>query len=492
MEQNVLCFLRKDSQVYSHFVPGGYGKRPQIVREVLFCYNKQNKGCTNRSDLPGNSMKKDVCGDQENLYPPIHEKTVTDYSFDRLDMLWERYPQYHEMSTFSTMDALLEEHTSWQEDYEDVREEYEANHYERFLVQLSWADLPYRYAAKRLIEKADPSGRLGQFLQSESPDQSDSGMENPYVKAFMEQFTGIDTDRNACFLFPESFVSQFFVVMEVCKKAADLRPVRNLFPDEEKIHYLAVFDKRDMDTVLLMFHLLYTNGSGDLFGGYSLYDYPFLWYQTHLQEDGTVLRSPYLPDRLARYQGNLPFCHNPAKTVYVRRNIEHILEAGYFSSELEFFLSLTRTIMPFFQWWYTDLALYEEKDGYRTDWRLERTKIRTKLTADGIIRPKWKHELTLFHAVRKKYPDTLYQYRPAWLGRQSLDLDIPSLHTAIEYQGIQHFHPVDFFGGEEALLARQELDSQKKRLSGENNVRLIEWPYDLEPVDKNIEIYLGE
>ena len=492
MEQNVLCFLRKDSQVYSHFVPGGYGKRPQIVREVLFCYNKQNKGCTNRSDLPGNSMKKDVCGDQENLYPPIHEKTVTDYSFDRLDMLWERYPQYHEMSTFSTMDALLEKHTSWQEDYEDVREEYEANHYERFLVQLSWADLPYRYAAKRLIEKADPSGRLGQFLQSESPDQSDSGMENPYVKAFMEQFTGIDTDRNACFLFPESFVSQFFVVMEVCKKAADLRPVRNLFPDEEKIHYLAVFDKRDMDTVLLMFHLLYTNGSGDLFGGYSLYDYPFLWYQTHLQEDGTVLRSPYLPDRLARYQGNLPFCHNPAKTVYVRRNIEHILEAGYFSSELEFFLSLTRTIMPFFQWWYTDLALYEEKDGYRTDWRLERTKIRTKLTADGIIRPKWKHELTLFHAVRKKYPDTLYQYRPAWLGRQSLDLYIPSLHTAIEYQGIQHFHPVDFFGGEEALLARQELDSQKKRLCGENNVRLIEWPYDLEPVDRNIEIYIGE
>ena len=401
---------------------GEYGKQPQIVREVLFCYNKQRLHQQIR--FTGKIMKKDVCGDQRDLYPPIHEKTVTDYSFDRLEMLWERYPQYHDLSTFSTMEALLEEHTSWQEDYEEVREEYESSHYERFLVQLSWADLPYRYATKRLIEKAEESRQSGRPEQTSQPDKSDPGMENSYVKAFMEQFTGIDTDRNACFLFPESFVSQFFVVMEVCKKAADLRPVRNLFPDEEKIHYLAVFDKRDMDTVLLMFHLLYTNGSGDLFGGYSLYDYPFLWYQTHLQEDGTVLRSPYLPDRLARYQGNLPFCHNPAKTVYVRRNIEHILEAGYFSSELEFFLSLTRTIMPFFQWWYTDLALYEEKDGYRTDWRLERTKIRTKLTADGIIRPKWKHELTLFHAVRKKYPDTLYQYRPAWLGRQSLDLYI--------------------------------------------------------------------
>ena len=148
--------------------------------------------------------------------------------------------------------------------------------------------------------------------------------------------------------------------------------------------------------------------------------------------------------------------------------------------------------MPFFQWWYMDLALYEEKDGYRTDWRLARTKIRTRLTADGVIRPKWKHELTLFHAVRKKYPDTLYQYRPDWLGRQSLDLYIPSLRTAIEYQGIQHFHPVDFFGGEEALLARQELDRQKKRLCGENHVRLIEWPYNLEPVDRNIEICLAD
>lgn len=80
--------------------------------------------------------------------------------------------------------------------------------------------------------------------------------------------------------------------------------------------------------------------------------------------------------------------------------------------------------MPHFEWWYRDLVLYEEKDGYRCNWRLERTRIRTKLTAEGIINPKWKHELSLFHAIRKKYPDTLYQYRPDWLGRQSLDLYI--------------------------------------------------------------------
>lgn len=425
----------------------------------------------NRENRPRRNVTE-----EQSLYPPIHEKTPYTFSFERLDRLWNRYPQYHEMTTFSTMEQLLEEHPSWGEDFEDLREEYEAGQYDRFLIQLSWADLPYRYATRKLIEAA-------------GADNSTSA--NPYVAAFLEQFAGLDTDRKACFLFPESFVSQFFVVTEVCKRAEIFRPVRSLFPDEEKVHYLAVFDKKNMDDVLLMYHLLYTNTSRELFGGYSLYDYPLIWYQTHLQEDGTVLRSPFLPDRLARFQGNLPFCFNPVKTVYVRRNIAHMLECGYFSSELEFFLCLTKEIMPLFQWWYTDLALYEEKDGFRTNWRLARTRIRTDLTADGVIRPKWKHELSLFHAVRKRHPDTLYQYRPDWLGRQSLDLYVPSLRTAIEYQGVQHYIPVEFFGGKEALAQRQELDQTKRQLCEENRVRLIEWPYSLDPTDRNVREMIG-
>ncbi|MBR3671121.1 MAG: EAL domain-containing protein, partial [Spirochaetia bacterium] len=118
-------------------------------------------------------------------------------------------------------------------------------------------------------------------------------------------------------------------------------------------------------------------------GGYSLYDYSLPWYQNHLWEDRIPLRSPYLPDRLAKFQGNLPWYHNPVKTVYVRRNIAHILECGYFSGELEFFRNLTERIMPLFHWWYLDLALYEEKDGFKTDWRLKRTEIRTRLVEEG-------------------------------------------------------------------------------------------------------------
>ncbi len=406
---------------------------------------------------------------------PIHEKSPASFTFDRLDMLWERYPKHHEKTVFSTLEALLEEHESYRKDFdEEIRSEYVEKNCGRFLVNLSWSDLAYRYETRHLIENTEVPER------------------NEYAEAFMEQFRHLDTDHKACFLFPESFVSQFFVIMEVCKRAELFHPVRPMFPDEEKVHYLAVFDKGNMDDVLLMYHLLYTNTSEDLFGGYSLYDYSLPWYQTHLREQGVVLRSPYLPDRIAKYQGGLPFYHNPVKTVHVRRNIEHMLECGYFSSELELFLCLTKTIMPFFQWWYEDLALYEEKDGLKSSWRLERTKIRTKLTAEGIIKPKWKHELSLFHALRKQYPDTLYQYRPDWLGRQSLDLYIPSLRTAIEYQGIQHYLPIGFFGGEEALALRQELDQNKRQLCALNHVRLIEWPYDKDPSDANIKELLSD
>ena len=145
-------------------------------------------------------------------------------------------------------------------------------------------------------------------------------------------------------------------------------------------HYMAVFDKRDMDTVLLAFHLVYSGGLSETPGTFLLYDYPLPWYLSHLQYNNVVLRSPYLPDRLAKYQGNPEFYHNPAKTVYVRRNIGHILEKGYFSDELDFFRNLNQKIMPLFQWWYSDISTYEEKDGFRSDWRLERTKIRTRLS----------------------------------------------------------------------------------------------------------------
>ena len=59
-----------------------------------------------------------------------------------------------------------------------------------------------------------------------------------------------------------------------------------------------------------------------------------------------------------------------------------------------------------------------------------------------------------------------------------LDVYIPDLKIGFEYQGIQHFQSVEYWGGEEQLLVVQEHDTRKKRLCVENNVTLICVNYD--------------
>jgi hypothetical protein len=57
------------------------------------------------------------------------------------------------------------------------------------------------------------------------------------------------------------------------------------------------------------------------------------------------------------------------------------------------------------------------------------------------------------------------------------------METAFEFQGVQHYEPINFFGGEDGLRKRERLDIQKKEKSIENGVKLIEWQYD-EPLSK--------
>lgn len=55
----------------------------------------------------------------------------------------------------------------------------------------------------------------------------------------------------------------------------------------------------------------------------------------------------------------------------------------------------------------------------------------------------------------------------------SYDVFIPSLHLAFEYQGKQHFEPVDFFGGKDSFEKQQWRDKQKLKLSIENHITLV-------------------
>lgn len=61
----------------------------------------------------------------------------------------------------------------------------------------------------------------------------------------------------------------------------------------------------------------------------------------------------------------------------------------------------------------------------------------------------------------------------SWLGLKSLDFYIPSLRVAIECQGVQHYEPIEFFGGMRAFGLQSERDTEKKTLCEENGVTVL-------------------
>ena len=58
------------------------------------------------------------------------------------------------------------------------------------------------------------------------------------------------------------------------------------------------------------------------------------------------------------------------------------------------------------------------------------------------------------------------------------DFYLPKYHTCIEYDGEQHFRPVDFWGGEEGFRKRNVNDSIKNNFCAVNNITLLRIKYD--------------
>lgn len=76
----------------------------------------------------------------------------------------------------------------------------------------------------------------------------------------------------------------------------------------------------------------------------------------------------------------------------------------------------------------------------------------------------WISETNLYYEIKEHFEsEIVVQHgKPKWLGKQHLDIWLPKRNIGIEYQGDQHYYPVEFFGGEASLIKNKERDNRKK------------------------------
>ena len=349
-----------------------------------------------------------------------------------------------------------------------IKDDFIDSNYERFLWRETLEELRSRKETSRLILSA---GELET---------------NSFVTQFLEQFK---KHQDSCiFIFPESTSANCFMAKEIIRRNhGELFVLKNLIPDDDTINYVGILDSSAKKDLPLLFHVVFSSNVYGNFGGYKMYGYDLAYYANLCANENLIYSIEYSKDNLSVFYYNgfeTRKDTNPYTIYNVRKNIEQLTALNFFNSEFELYRNLTLCIMPNLHSFYNKAK--ESVAAIDTNWKEEKSILYSQLVDRGIINTKWKSEASLFKAVIKQFPDAVFQYKPQWLSPQSLDIYIPEKRIGIEYQGIQHYKTIAFFGGEKAFEHRKELDEKKRKLCKENSIKLIEWNYNIEITANNV------
>lgn len=201
------------------------------------------------------------------------------------------------------------------------------------------------------------------------------------------------------------------------------------------------------------------------------------WYKTRNREVIEFMAENYNPLRIKLFQnrvnrlierGDVNYLFSKGKTISFEKidSWLYSLEEGLFDAIMDKAYHLTK-----------DRHIFIKN---------ERTRVYGDVVFKGEATSKWKSQQQLYVLTRELYPDALYQYSNEVFNRQSLDIFIPSINTAIEYQGIQHYEAMEHLGGEDRFKRQQELDERKRNLCAKQGIRLIEWEYDFPISEDNL------
>ena len=88
----------------------------------------------------------------------------------------------------------------------------------------------------------------------------------------------------------------------------------------------------------------------------------------------------------------------------------------------------------------------------------------------------WASEQYLLDKIKTIFSDQIVigQGSPCWLEGQRFDVWLPEVNLAIEYNGLQHYEPVEHFGGVVGFEATKKRDEQKRIKCNANDTSLLE------------------
>ena len=101
------------------------------------------------------------------------------------------------------------------------------------------------------------------------------------------------------------------------------------------------------------------------------------------------------------------------------------------------------------------------------------------------------NEIKLFNFINDNIGHKVVsQYKSNWLEGQSIDIFIPDINVGVEYQGIQHFKPVRYFGGNKKYEYTVSKDKEKFEKCKNNGIKLFYFSTEKNiPIDYFDKIY---
>jgi hypothetical protein len=99
----------------------------------------------------------------------------------------------------------------------------------------------------------------------------------------------------------------------------------------------------------------------------------------------------------------------------------------------------------------------------------------------------WVNETILYKLVKEIFPKSqvIHHYRGSELEGLEIDVFIKDKMIGFEYNGLQHYKPINHFGGEESLKKIKERDKRKKEFCDNLGIELHIIKYD-ETISKEL------